>query len=418
METWSAHQLFQETSKQLGEDTAAQVQRYANYLRSRKLPVVFSLRHLGKITGIDYDFLHASVNRKRESSNYTMFAVRKRSGGRRFIHAVNGRLFDLHQFINEEVLQMTDPHPASFAFHPSGGIRQCASMHCGCRWLLQFDLKDFFYTIAEPAVYRVFCELGYKPLLAFELARLCTTLRLPKSLIKRTYSDSSDDSGEAEFPYYSQARLGVLPQGAPTSPMLSNLVAKRLDGVLFQFAQDNGLVYTRYADDLAFSASVLPSRKSIAQLKREVISHIRKSGFQENREKIRIAGPGAKKVVLGLLVDGPKPRLTRELRKRIDRNLYSIERHGIEAAAKHDGFESSYGFLNHISGLISFVHDVDMKEWKRFHPRFEVVKNRFSTGDDSVKFTDPPRISGDPPPTVGVRREGSGTDEKGNSWQS
>lgn len=373
METWSAHFLFQGTSKRIDNATAALVQRYANHLRSQKLPVIFSLGHLRKITGINDKFLHESVNRERESANYNMFSVKKRSGGRRFIHAVNGKLYDLQKYINEEILQKVEPHPSSFAFHSSGGIKQCATMHCGCRWLLQFDLKDFFYTIAEPAVYKAFIDLGYKHLLAFELARLCTTLRLPKShngYIK--YNNSSKYFSE-KMPYY-HWQIGVLPQGAPTSPMLSNLVAKKLDTSLYDYAQNNGFIYTRYADDLAFSASILPSNKSIPQLRREIISLIRKSGFTENKEKIRIAGPGAKKVVLGLLVDGKSPRLTRQLRKRIDRNLYSIEKYGIEAVAKNDKFESVYGFFNHISGLISFIHDVDRDQWNKLKSRFRIIK--------------------------------------------
>lgn len=380
METWSAHLLFQTTSKQLDDATATLVQRYASHLRSRKLPVIFSLGHLGKITGIDYTFLHESVNRKRESANYNMFSVQKRSGGRRFIHVVNGKLFDLHKYINEEILQMVEPHSSSFAFHSSGGIRQCAAMHCCCRWLLQFDLRDFFYTIAEPAVYRVFVGLGYKPLLAFELARLCTTLHLPKSKkhhvkFHRSFSEPSLGFDYAKAtPYCPQKRIGVLPQGAPTSPMLSNLVAQKLDESLYCYAQDNGFVYSRYADDIAFSASKLPSRKSVAKIKREIISLIRKGGFYENSDKIRIAGPGSKKVILGLLVDGETPRLTRQLRRRIDRNIYSIEKYGIEAVAVHDGFESVYGFFNHVSGFMSFIKDVDRDQWSKLNPRFQSIK--------------------------------------------
>jgi RNA-directed DNA polymerase len=379
METWSAHLLYQKVSSQLDDNTAVLLQRYANYLRSQRLPVIFSLGHLSKITGIDYDFLHECVNRKRESSNYNMFSIRKRSGGRRFIHAVNGRLYDLHKFINEEILQKVDPHPSSYAFHPSGGIRQCAAMHCGCRWLLQFDLRDFFYTISEPAVFKTFVSLGYKPLLAFELSRLCTTFRLPKS--KNAYVKHNRDlcsihffEGEDKLPYFPQHWIGVLPQGAPTSPMLSNLVTKELDASLYDYAQENGFVYTRYADDIAFSASVLPPQKSIGRLKREIVSLIRKRGFRENSEKIRVAGPGSKKVILGLLVDGENPKLTRQLRKRIDRNIYSIEKYGIEAAASNDGFESVYGFFNHVSGLMSFIYDVDLDGWNKLYPRFQRIK--------------------------------------------
>lgn len=380
METWSAHHLFQKASKQLDATSAESLQRYACRLRSQKLPVIFSLGHLSKITGIDYELLHESVNRKRDVANYNMFSVRKRTGGRRFIHAVNGKLFYLQKFINDEILQKVDPHSASFAFHSSGGIKQCAAMHCGCRWLIQFDLKDFFYTIAEPAVCRVFVNLGYKPLLSFELARLCTTLHLPKSKkryieLNRSFDDSYRDFDDLSSPpYHSQKTIGVLPQGAPSSPMLSNIVAKKLDELLFDYAQDNGFVYSRYADDLAFSASDLPSRKTISQIKREIISLIRKGGFRENDDKIRIAGPGSKKVVLGLLVDGKAPKLTKQLRKRIDRNIYSIEKFGIEAVAENDGFESVYGFFNHVSGLMSFIHDVDKQQWGKLNPRFQSIQ--------------------------------------------
>lgn len=382
METWSAHHLFHEASKRLDKGSVALVQRYANNLRNRRLPVIFSLGHLGKITGICYDFLHESVNRRREVANYNMFSFLKRSGGRRFVHAVNGKLYDLQKYINEEILQKEVPHSSSYAFHASGGIRACASMHCGCRWLLQFDLTDFFYTISEAPVFNVFVGLGYRPLLAFELARLCTTLRLPKS--KNQYLNRNDLprrffpylDEERKFPYSQQKWIGVLPQGAPTSPMLSNLVARKLDLELFDYAQENGFIYTRYADDLAFSASVLPTGKSIAKLRREIISLIRKNGFSENCKKIRIAGPGSKKVILGLLVDGEQPRLTREFRKRIDRNIYSIEKYGIEAVAENDGFESVYGFFNHISGLMSFVHDVDLDLWESMTPRFQKIKDK------------------------------------------
>ena len=151
-------------------------------------------------------------------------------------------------------------------------------------------------------------------------------------------------------------------------------MAYNLDICLYEYAQENGFIYTRYADDLTFSATVLPSTKSIGKLKREIVSLIRKSGFVENQEKIRIAGPGAKKAVLGLLVDGERPRLTQELRKRIDRNFYGIETFGISEAAGHDRFESVYGFLNYLSGMMSFIHDVDEIYWNKLYPRFQKLK--------------------------------------------
>jgi RNA-directed DNA polymerase len=141
METWSTHQLYQQAAGTLGLDTAAALQRYAQDLMSNGFPVVFTLGHLSKITGVSYQVLRQTVNRKRESANYRMYAVKKRRGGRRFIHSVSKDLFRVQQFINQEILQKCIPHSSSFAFHPTGGIKQCATMHIGARWLFQFDLS-------------------------------------------------------------------------------------------------------------------------------------------------------------------------------------------------------------------------------------------------------------------------------------
>jgi len=387
MEPWSAHHLFKGASAALGADSAFDVQRYANRLRASNLPVIFSLGHLGKITGIDYDLLHDTVNRRRESANYNLFAIKKRSGRRRFIHAVNGKLFDLQKYLNDHVLQLVHPHPSSFAFHPTGGIRQCAAVHCGCRWLLQFDLQDFFYSVSEPLIYQVFRNLGYKNLLAFELARLCTTLRMPSSKAGYIKSSSNYPPDEWAFaddgvdvirePYFPQELVGVLPQGAPTSPMLSNLSARKLDNLLFEYAQQHGFVYTRYADDITFSASTLPANKSIGRIQKEIVSVIRKCGFVENKDKIRVAGPGSKKIVLGLLVDGDVPRISREMLRRFDRNLYSIQKYGLESVATHEGFDSAYGFYNHMSGLMAYLKDVDCKRWEMLRLRFKKIEPPF-----------------------------------------
>lgn len=381
MKNWTVHHLYQGAIRQLPQATAFNIQNYATNLKRAKLPVIFSLGHLSRITKIDYSLLHNTVNRKRESVNYNMFKITKRSGGKRFIHAVNGKLFYLQKFINDEVLQLTKPHHSSFAFHSSGGIRRCAELHCGCKWLFQFDLKDFFFSISESKVYEVFLSLGYKELLAFELTRLCTTLQVPK--IKRGYLKKSPFNEKQEymisqFPYSGQQFMGFLPQGAPSSPMLSNLVARELDEYLFDYSQECGLVYSRYADDITFSGSEFPSNKSFGKIKREVISIIRKCGFIENKEKIRMAGPGAKKVVLGLLVDGDFPRISRETYKRIDRNIYASLKFGLEATAKHEGFYSAVGFYHHISGLMAFIKDVDLERWNRLYHKFKSIPKPFT----------------------------------------
>ncbi|EPT0529495.1 hypothetical protein ACVNW6_000157 [Proteus mirabilis] len=99
MEIWSVHQLYQEAEASLGKESALNLRNYANNLKKRNLPVIFSLRHLSIITGVDYSVLRSTVARRRESANYRMFAIKKRSGGRRHIHAVTSELFKVQHFI-------------------------------------------------------------------------------------------------------------------------------------------------------------------------------------------------------------------------------------------------------------------------------------------------------------------------------
>jgi len=371
MEVWSVHQLFEQAKADLGVDRSSELRKYAQYLIHSGLPVIFSLKHLSKITRVNYGVLRDTVGRRRESANYRMFPVKKRSGGRRFIHAVSGQLFSVQQFINADILQNVAPHTSSFAFHWNGGIQKCAAMHCGAKWLFQFDLSDFFYDINEIDVFRIFQQLGYRKLLAFELARICTTIHLPAHL-KCTFKVHRYFP-ECHPPYGVSYDAGVLPQGAPTSPMLSNLAARELDERLFEFAVANGFVYTRYADDITLSARELPSRVSVGDIHRQSTHIIRTCGFRENKKKTRVAGPGSRKIVLGLLIDGDQPRISRETYNRIDRHLYAATKFGIVETASHEGFDSAYGFYNHLAGLISFVNDVDKKRWTEFHARLSKI---------------------------------------------
>lgn len=372
MEKWPAHQLFKKATSKLSILSAQNLTKYCQELQNKNLPVIFTLRHLAKITDTNYFILRKTIMRRREQANYRMFSIQKRSGGYRYIHQVNKEIFKVQQFINSEILQKIQPHQASFAFHSNGGIKRCALKHCGARWLFQYDLKDFFYTINEKNVYEIFCEYGYRPLLAFELARICTTTHLPRNLLNYTYIARS----LSDYKFYMNTRnqFGVLPQGAPTSPMLSNLATFKLDVSLTELANKNNLIYTRYADDITFSSYIDISKNNKFNIHREIINIISQHNFLINAKKTRIAGPGARKVVLGLLIDGEKPRIPKETYKRIERLLYASNKYGLIKTANHEGFDTPYGFYNHLSGLIAFVKDVDNARWEYFSNLFSNIE--------------------------------------------
>lgn len=370
MEIWSLHQLHNASVKKLGLSQANSLRQYSENLKENNLPTIFTLNHLAKITEVTYHFLRSTVVRNRELANYKMYAIRKKSGGFRHIHSVNGKLLKVQTFINEEILQHTTVSRSSYAFSKNGGIKSCAQAHCGAKWIFKFDLENFFYSINEYQVFKIFNNLGYTRLLSFELARICTTTRLPANMYSLLKEADTNFFNNYKF-YDKKVYLGVLPQGAPSSPMLSNLVAKNLDNSLKDLASIYGLTYTRYADDLTFSTPInLPSNLSIGELQRKIIYEIRKQGFKENKKKTVVLGPGSRKIVLGLLVDSNEPRLSKAMLKRIDRLVHASSKFGIIEVAKHEGFDSPIGFFNHVNGLISFVKHIDDRKYEYFSSKF------------------------------------------------
>jgi Reverse transcriptase (RNA-dependent DNA polymerase) len=108
---------------------------------------------------------------------------------------------------------------------------------------------------------------------------------------------------------------GFLPQGAPTSPMLANLAVRQLDDRLQALADAKKWVYTRYADDLAFSTTRPTTRRQAAAIAREVKREIQDFGLICNESKTTIIPPGARKIMLGVLIDRLRPKLYASVQK-------------------------------------------------------------------------------------------------------
>lgn len=367
MENWSIHHLFDSIEGIFEPEKISDICKYARNLKNKGLPVIFSLGHLSKILGVSYIFLRNSIMEGNTYHVYKQFRIKKNSGGGRLIHSPMSPLIEVQRFINKEILQQCEIHPCAYAFRKGKKIRQCAEQHCGAKYLFRYDIKDFFHQITEKQVYKVFRGLGYKKLLSFELARLCTVNIGDTTLSLATeYEDA---------PYhYKTEQARVLPQGAPTSPMLSNLAIKDLDAELFEFALNHNLVFTRYADDIVFSMTKLPVGFTKSSLNYEIKKIIRKHKFQLNEKKSHISGLGSRKVVLGLLVDGPKPRVLREVYKTIDNYLFIAKKcNNLRDAANFFQFRSPRGFREHVIGLLGYIRDVEKERGMKLLEIFEHI---------------------------------------------
>jgi RNA-directed DNA polymerase len=263
------------------------------------------------------------------------------------------------------ILCQMAPHPANFAYYRDGGVLEAARRHAGCTWLVKMDIKDFFESITESQVCRVFRSLGYGALLSFELARICT--RFDDTAYVRKPRDRS-----AAYRY---RREGRLPQGAPTSPALANLVVRNLDVHLEAAAATLGWAYTRYADDLAFSIRAASTRDEARKVIAFVKAALPTFGLDPNNAKRVIAPPGARRIVLGLLVDCPQPRLTRNFRDNLETHLHALTARGIglEKHRAFRGFASTIGMRRHIFGLLAFAHYIEPVFAKRCYDRFNSI---------------------------------------------
>src|SRR6266404_2466488 len=199
------------------------VERYLIYVKGlakKDVPIIFDLKHLSLLLGRTESYMASVINSS--ENHYRTFEIPKRSGGKREITCPYPALMECQYWIYHNILKSRKIHSTAHGFAFRRSIVTNARVHLGQSHFLKIDLKDFFPSIGINRVIAIFKSLGYTPDLSFFLSALC-------------------------------CYKGVLPQGAPTSPAITNLVAKGLDARLFGLAQSLGLRYTRYADDIAFS---------------------------------------------------------------------------------------------------------------------------------------------------------------------
>lgn len=245
--------------------------------------------------------------------HYIRFTIPKRSGGERAIWAPHPRLKRVQRWILTHVLERIPVHGAAHGFLTGRSIHTNAKQHTGARVVLKIDLKDFFPTITFRRVKGVFRKAGCRERIATLLAALCT-------------ESPREETVHEGVKYYVALGPRCLPQGAPTSPALTNALCLKMDQRLWKLAKKLGWNYTRYADDLTFSLPAASKEKP--QLKRilgSVRAIVEAEGFKINPEKTRVARRGGRQAVTGLVVNGtasPRvPRTTRRLLRAAVHNL-------------------------------------------------------------------------------------------------
>lgn len=261
---------------------------------------------------------------------YKTYQVPKTNGSYRLIAQPSRDLKAVQAWILRNILDELSCSSYSKGFESGMSILDNAKPHIGSQYVLSIDLQDFFPSVAANKVYGVFSSVGYNKEMCVLLTNLCVF-------------------------------KGGLPQGAPTSPKLANLVCSKLDSRIQGYAGPKGITYTRYADDITLSShSALKIQKAKAFLGTIISSE----GFRINKSKTTISGVKKQKKITGLVLSekdvGIGSLKYREMRAEIH-HLFT---------GKNDNYQR-------INGLLSFVFSVDKKMYSRLHAYISSLAEKY-----------------------------------------
>ena len=233
--------------------------KYAKNLYENHVPIIYNLEHFSRLVGYQKKYVKAACCGS--SSFYRSFTIKKKNGGERKISEPLPSLKEIQRWILDNILNQVEISRYAKAYIKGKSVKENARFHRAQNVVLSLDITDFFGSIHTKAVYDIFKALGYTRKLSWQLAYLC----------------SLDNS---------------LPQGAPTSAAISNIILKEFDEAIGKYTFTHKIRYTRYADDMTFSGDF-----DAAELIRIVKEQLKPYGFKLNRDKTRTRKQGQRQEV-------------------------------------------------------------------------------------------------------------------------
>ena len=302
--------------------------QYAKILYDKNVPIIYNQEHFSKLVGYSYDYLIGASNGAK--SYYRTFYINKSNGKKRRIDEPLPNLKEIQYWILHEILEKISISPYAKAYIKDKSIRENARFHKKQKKILCMDIEDFFGSISYNRVLSVFRKLGYRENVSVLLANLCCLNK-------------------------------ALPQGAPTSPILSNIIASSLDYKISEYVKKENIRYTRYADDLTFSGDF-----SEGHLISSVERICNKYGFVINNKKTRVRKKNQRQEVTGIVVN-EKMQINAEKRKHIRAEAYYIKKYGYQSHIEYHGIKRER-YLYHLIGMSSYAlfinpYDENMKSY-------------------------------------------------------
>lgn len=322
---------------------------------------VNGLSRLASLLEVKTGYLYYWIKKQAPSDKYKLFKIKKKNGGERIILAPKKSYKILQKKLNKIFSLFYDTKPAVHGFVKNKTIITNAECHKNKRLILNIDLEDFFPTINRGRIYGIFRNkpFNFSVFTAKLLANMCCV-------------------------------NNQIPQGAPTSPMLSNFVCRRLDNSLTKLAREFKCSYTRYADDITFSTNLKEFPKEIMEIVSEddkltykigekLKRILSQNGFVANKDKIRIASKYNRQSVTGLTVN-EKVNVPRTYIKTVRAMLCNWEinkkkgsaiglseeeilanatkYHNLKNTHKTHKYKDKATFLNILRGKLNYIKDV------------------------------------------------------------
>ncbi len=316
---------------------------YAEKLNTQNLPIIFDQLHFSKLVGYDYDYILKVCNSP--YSFYKEYTIPKKNGKFRTIDEPFPSLKEIQNWILTEILNNSVEKfvsPVAKAYISKRNIRENARFHKDKKILVCLDIVDFFGMISYKKVYSIFRHLGYNKSVSTLLSNLCTL-------------------------------QNSLPQGAPTSPMLSNLIFNNIDSKIFDFCKEHKIMYTRYADDLSFSGDI-----NVGLLISFTTNILNRFGFSINQKKTKVISQGRSQQVTGIVVN-KKIQVPRLYRNKLRQEIYYIIKYGLENHLNRINYsQPPLVYLYHLLGKTNYIIQINKYD-KEAHKYMEYLKNLLQT---------------------------------------
>ncbi len=309
---------------------------YAEHLFANAVPVIYNTSHFSGLVGYKKSYLKRAA--QYTPFFYREFEILKKNGKKRRISEPLPSLKEIQIWILRNILYKIEVSKYAKAYIPKMSIKQNLTFHKGQPKVFTVDIENFFPSIKQNEVEKMFSSFGYSKILSALMTKLCC---LNESL----------------------------PQGAPTSPYLSNIYMRPVDDAISKYCRERSIRFTRYADDMIFSGEF--DELELLNFVKLTIANIH---LKINDKKTKLMKPNNRQTVTGIVVND-KLQVSFHKRNKIRQTLYYIKKYGLDSHMDRLKIKKA-NYLSHLLGQITFILEINPtdKEYIEYKEFLQTLK--------------------------------------------